>query len=127
MQHLTNYLRRNNEIITYYKTRIIQNKISIPFERNVYYSGYKFIMELPSRENRDSLKKYLLKKNIMTAKGVYEVPLHQQPVLKKLNQRKYPKAERFSQTHLCLPIWKGMRNSEIERVVTTVNEWSIAE
>lgn len=124
MQHLANYLKRNNEIITYYKTHIIQNKISIPFDRNVYYSGYKFIMLLPSREDRDSLKKHLLKKNIVAAKGVYEVSLHQQPVLKKLNQCKYPKAERFSQTHLCLPIWKSMSNAEIKRVVAAVNEWS---
>ena len=81
-------------------------------------------MLLPSREDRDSLKKHLLKKNIVAAKGVYEVSLHQQPVLKKLNQCKYPKAERFSQTHLCLPIWKSMSNAEIKRVVAAVNEWS---
>lgn len=124
MKHISSYLKRNNEIINHYKTNIKQDRISIPPDENTYYSGYKFIIHLPNNKDKESLKTYLLKNNIKPAKGVYDIPIHLQPVFSELNRDKYPRAEHFAKTHVCLPIWKGMKEKEVERVVEIVNKWS---
>lgn len=124
VKNLSNYLKRNNEIIDYYKTNIRRDRIFIPFDADTYYSGYKFIIQLPNNKERETLRTYLIKNNIKPAKCVYEIPIHLQPVFSELNHGKYPRAENFAKTHLCLPIWKGMINSEVKKVVEVVNRWS---
>jgi len=124
IKRLKDYLRHNNKIIQFYKKHIITSAIDIPYNEDSFYSGYKFILLLKNKLERDSLAAYLLKKGIKVGKNVYDVPLHRQPALLFLKKYSYPKAEHFANTHICLPIWKGMKDEEMRRVVLETNSWS---
>lgn len=123
LKHLAEYVQRNNEIAQNYKHQIKHPDVNVPWDQDAIYSGHKFIIMMPSRDHRDSLRRHLVANDILPAKEVYAVPLHDQPVLSFLNQGEYPIADQFSATHLCLPIWKGLTNLNIDRICATVNDW----
>jgi perosamine synthetase len=123
MENFKDYLDRTHHLAQQYKEQITNVAVHVPFEANAYYSGYKFIVLLDSKERRDSLKAHLVANNIKPGKGVYDVPLHLQPVLSDLNTATYPKAEHFADTHLCLPLWKGLTDDEFKAIVACVNSW----
>lgn len=83
-------------------------------------SGYKVIMLLDNKKETKELKNFLKKHHISTGKGVYDIPLHLQPVFKIFNKSKLPLSEKFSETHICLPIWRFMRKREVERVCNVI-------
>lgn len=123
MPNAAKCIRRNNEIVNFYIQHLDQSKLEIPYDANAYYSGYKFVVLARSHKDRESLKSFLVENDIKPGKGIYDVPLHQQPALSSLNLSKYPKSEKFAKTHLCLPIWKGLSDKEVEKVVDAVNQW----
>jgi dTDP-4-amino-4,6-dideoxygalactose transaminase len=69
------------------------------------------------------LRTHLLGRGIRAAKGVYEVPLHHQPVLDLREGRRFPLADAFAASHLCLPMWKGLTDADADRVIDAVNDW----
>lgn len=124
MSNADSYIKHNNTIAHYYKQHIsTSDRIQVPLEENGVYSGYKFIILLDSKDERDSLKDHLIADNIKPGKGVYDIPLHLQPTFSSLNVGKYPKAEKFAETHLCLPLWKGLTQLEVDEVIESVNNW----
>lgn len=124
MKHARDYTDRNNTIAKYYKANITaSNRLLVPIENEGYYSGYKFILIAKNEKDRDSLENYLVENNIRPGKKVYDIPLHLQPALSFLNRGQYPIAENFASTHLCLPLWKGLTDDEMKRVVECVNHW----
>jgi dTDP-4-amino-4,6-dideoxygalactose transaminase len=54
---------------------------------------------------------------------VYDVPLSRQPALGLGVGQRCPKAERFAASHLCLSMWKGLTDAEVDRVIEVVNHW----
>ncbi|WP_179137028.1 DegT/DnrJ/EryC1/StrS family aminotransferase [Candidatus Entotheonella palauensis] len=53
--------------------------------------------------------------------GVYDIPLHRQPVATKLGwQGHFPNAEKFCNRHICLPLYYGMTDEEAEYVADMV-------
>lgn len=57
------------------------------------------------------------------AGGVYDLPLHRQPVfLNTLGAAVFPNADDVCARHICLPIFSGMTDSEIEHVINAFKE-----
>lgn len=124
MANADSYIEHNNSIAHYYKRHInASDRLRIPLEKDSIYSGYKFIVLLDSKDARDSLRNHLIADNIKPGKGVYDIPLHLQPTFSSLNLGRYPKAEKFAETHLCLPLWKGLTQSKVNKVIKSVNGW----
>ncbi len=123
MPNASTYIQHNNRIVKYYVDHLNQKKLEVPHDEKAYYSGHKFVVLAKSYEERESLKSFLHQNNIKAGKGIYDVPLHQQPALSQLNVRPYPKSEAFSRTHMCLPIWKGLSEEEVQKIVDVVNRW----
>ncbi len=73
---------------------------------------------------RDALQKYLAENGIGTLIH-YPIPPHLQPAYQSLGFRKgdFPIAEELAATCLSLPIWPGMREAEVEKVVGCINEF----
>jgi hypothetical protein len=61
---------------------------------------------------------------VRSAKGVYEVPLHRQSILGLGIGQPFPLADAFAASHLCLPMWKGLTDTDADRVIEAVNGWA---
>jgi len=116
-------LERVNTIVKRYVAEIAHPMVEVPYDPDVRYSGHKFVVTVTGGR-RESLRTHLLDHGVRPAKGVYEVPLHHQPALGLPAGVGYPQAEHFAASHLCLPMWKGLTDAEVDRVVSAVNRWS---
>ena len=73
---------------------------------------------------RDALEKHLNEKGIGTNKH-YPIPMHLQECYRDLNipQGALPIAEEISATELSIPMYYGMTDDEIERVIESINSF----
>lgn len=89
-----------------------------------YNSGCVYYTYTIKLRNRDSVAKHLEKNGIQT--GIYfPIPIHLQPVYKKLfnyEEGAFPAAERFSKEILSLPMFPEMKEDEARLVCEKVNE-----
>ncbi|MFC4105476.1 DegT/DnrJ/EryC1/StrS family aminotransferase [Micromonospora zhanjiangensis] len=117
-------LTRVGQLVGRYVRGIDHPRVRVPNEVGVSYSGHKFIVITDGRKARESLRAHLLAAGIRSAKGVYEVPLHRQPVLGLDDGDGFPLADAFATSHLCLPMWKGLTAGDADRVIEAVNSWT---
>lgn len=84
---------------------------------NTDCSGYKAIAILRDGSQKARLRTTLQQEQIAMGRGVYDVPLHKQPVFAHLAAgQRFPLAEAFSERHICLPLWRGITSDVILRV-----------
>ncbi|MCX6761300.1 MAG: DegT/DnrJ/EryC1/StrS family aminotransferase [Candidatus Moranbacteria bacterium] len=111
--------KHRREIIDLYYKEL--NKLPISFPKtSCKPSGYKVIISVKNEKEATGLKTFLKEQAISTGKGVYDIPLHLQPVFKKFNKSKLPISEKFSKIHICLPIWRFMKKQEVKRVCDVI-------
>ncbi len=122
MDGLAASLDRANQLVRRYVEGIRHPAVRVPYEPAVRYSGHKFIITTDAAA-RESLRAHLHGRGVRTAKGVYEVPVHRQPVLGLGAGRGFPVADGFAASHLCLPMWKGLTDADADRVIEAVNAW----
>lgn len=79
-------------------------------------SGYKFVVLVPRGVSRDAVRAAMEAEGVRPAGGVYDVPLHRQPVFAGVGGR-FPAADDVCGRHLCLPIYPGLDEGDVERVV----------
>ena len=64
------------------------------------------------------MKHFAKEQGVSLSGGVYDLPLHKQPVADKLGfHGSFPNADAFCDRHVCLPIYFGMTDSEAEYVI----------
>jgi dTDP-4-amino-4,6-dideoxygalactose transaminase len=70
---------------------------------------------------RDGLREHLSRANIETGLH-YPVPCHRQPCLQHLamDRDSYPQSDRWAREGLSLPLFYGMTNDQVDRVVQEV-------
>lgn len=75
-------------------------------------------------EQRDELENYLKERGIATNKH-YPIPIHLQDAYIDLNITKgsYPIAENIARTELSIPLYYGMKESEIDYIIQTLNQY----
>lgn len=82
------------------------------------YSGYKVLGYLPAGTDRAALKKAVAADGVQLAGEVYEIPLHQQPVLHdEYGRLRLPGAEFSCARQLCLPVYPTLDDARLDRVV----------
>ncbi|WP_327113702.1 DegT/DnrJ/EryC1/StrS family aminotransferase [Nocardia sp. NBC_01730] len=90
-------------------------------------SGHKCIALLNYGIERDHLRDKVSAVGVELARGVYEQPLHRQPVFGGLNiGDSFPAANDFADRHICLPLWRGMTDDIVDRVIKIIRT-SVAE
>ena len=84
-------------------------------------SYYKYLAMLDEGIDRAMLKKRLREDYGVALSGeVYELPCHQQPIFEGMGgDAEFPFAEDICRRHVCLPIFQGMTQEEIEHVVNS--------
>lgn len=84
-------------------------------------SWYKYIAYLPKGCDRAGVKGALKDLGISLSGGVYDTPLHAQPVFKDtVDQTEYPVASDICARHICLPIFSGMTEEQVQHVIESV-------
>lgn len=91
----------------------------LPKDRASYY---KYIVLLPKGMDREKLKAQMKQKGVSLSGGVYDLPLHQQPIFKETVHRKFPSADDVCSRHICLPIYYGMTDEEASYVVKSLKD-----
>ncbi|MEU7631688.1 DegT/DnrJ/EryC1/StrS aminotransferase family protein [Nocardia sp. NPDC049220] len=84
-------------------------------------SGHKCVAVLEQGIDRDRLRHLVAERGVVLARGVYDQPLHRQPVFADLGLGDvFPAADDFAARHICLPLWTAMDSASIDRVITAV-------
>lgn len=87
---------------------------------------YKYVAFLEPGIDRAQLKKRLREEHSVSMSGeVYELPLHLQPVVEKMNgpgADRYPVAEDLCRRQVCLPVYPNMTNAEARYVVDSLRK-----
>lgn len=103
-------------------------KLEIP--PNIKPSFYKYIVFLDDDIDRDAVKRELKERYSVSLTGeVYSHPCHSQPVFKKYPWVKvndpgdtFPQTEYVSKRHICLPLYPGLTEEEIDYVVDSLRK-----
>lgn len=86
-------------------------------------SWYKYIVLLPEEIDRSSFKQYMKEHGVDLPGGVYEIPLHQQPVFQELiSTDSFANADDVCRRHICLPIYPSLTDEEIKKIVVMLAE-----
>lgn len=81
-------------------------------------SFYKVIARGPLK--RAEVAEKLLKKDIQIPNGVYNTPLHRQPVVQ--SKATFTAADTFCTEHFCLPCYPELTDAQIEHVIKSLKE-----
>lgn len=79
-------------------------------------SWYKYIVLLPLGVDRERVKAGMRARGVGLSGGVYDTPLHRQPVFKGMGGE-FPVADDICGRHICVPLYFGMKEEEAQYVV----------
>lgn len=87
-------------------------------------SGHKAVALLPDGVDRERLYALVADRGVQLGRGVYEQPLHRQPIFAELGLNtgdEFPIADVFADRHVCLPLWRCMAPEVVETVIGAVS------
>lgn len=122
LSHVDEILTERNSIADYYKTHLDLDKYHIPATvDNSTHVWHQFVV---LTENRDELMQYLKENHIGTIVH-YPIPPHLSQAYEYLHWKKgdFPKTEWAADHVLSLPMFNGITEEELEKVVTVMNEY----
>src|SRR2546427_470058 len=100
-----------------------KNLTALPVLSGGRCNYYKYIAILREAGDRKALKTLLhVQYGVSLAGEVYEEPLHKQPVFEQYVTRPLPVAEDYCARHLCLPIFSGMEERDVQQVIDALRE-----
>ena len=118
---LDSFLQDRDKVADEYKKHL-DGKIDLimPSGRS---SWYKF-MALPEIGiSQEDIRTNLKERSVSLAGGVYDIPVHLQPVFQEMGSvPSLPLSEDICPRHICLPIWVGMSNEQVEHVISSLIE-----
>lgn len=86
-------------------------------------SWYKYIAYLPAKVDRAAFKQELKNRGVSLSGGVYDLPLHLQPVFaQKARSTDFPNANDLCARHICLPLFTGMTPEQMHLVTQTITQ-----
>lgn len=122
--HLSEFVAERNELAQRYDAALSRIKglrpLAVPAACKSNY--YKYLAWLDPDVDRTLLKRRLREEHGVGLAGeVYELPLHLQPVFDGIARAgSLPVAEEVCARHVCLPIYQGMAETDVERVVAAL-------
>jgi dTDP-4-amino-4,6-dideoxygalactose transaminase len=120
MVNLTKDLIHRRAVVDCYVSRLTACGLTFP---TLYgqISGHKCVAMLDAEMDRERLRRSVFAGGVTLARGVYEHPLHHHPVFAELGEgRRFPVADDFARSHICLPLWRGMDDETVDQVIDTV-------
>lgn len=108
LRRLDQFIAERERVAAIYTARLSKLddlSLVLPSDRS---SWYKYIVLLPPDADRSAIKAALQTAGIKLPGGVYETPLHGQPVFAGKYGGPFPVADEICSRHICLPLYPGM-------------------
>lgn len=121
LHHLDEWTNLRKHIAKKYLSGLSGLPLELPYTIHDDHVYHLFVIRTPDREN---LRRRLEKENIATGLH-YPVPLHRQPCLGNLrfDLDSYPIADQYSNLGLSLPIFAGMTDIQVEKVIQVIKDF----
>lgn len=86
---------------------------------------YKYVLLLGSATERAEFRAYARSRGLPLPSGVYDVPLHRQPVFERVHDgAPFEAADRFCSSHVALPVGRAMGRRDAEQVAAVVRDFA---
>ena len=109
-----------NQIANFYFDNIKDKRIELVKTEG---ESLHYKMVCKTRAESSWWKDWMSRNGIILPGNVYDVPLHRQKLHKKSYfNEDFPVANKFCSHHICLPIWRGMEERDMEYVVIKIHE-----
>jgi len=120
---LDSFVEKRNQLAAFYDKAFAKSELSPLTQMPHSYSAYHlYIIKLPNpdKQKHKALVEQLRAKDIFAQ--IHYIPVHMQPYYQQLgfNQGDFPKAERYYQQALSLPLYPYLTREEQEYVISTV-------
>ena len=125
LERLPSMIADRQKMASVYDCRLkgIKNLTALTVPSGGRCNYYKYIAVLREARDRRALKTLLRGQyGVSLAGEVYEEPLHKQPVFEQYAIRALSVAEEYCARHLCLPIFSGMEEQDVQQVITALRE-----
>lgn len=118
LKRLDAWTARRRELAARYQKQLADLPLRIPQVVNQDHVWHLFVVRTPAR---DALRDHLTAARIETGLH-YPIPLHRQPALAFLgaDTESYPQSDRWANEGLSLPLFYGMTDEQVDRVVTEI-------
>ena len=122
LKNLDSFIDRRTDIANIYNRRLSElEKIDLmKISDKVKHNWFKYILFLKYNDQEKVHLDLKNKYNLDLSGYVYEIPLHMQPCLKEYNLSDYPVAEKLCSTHICLPLFYSLKNTDAEYVIDSL-------
>lgn len=85
---------------------------------------YKYIIVFESAEMKADFRAFAQAKELSLPGGVYDIPLHRQPVFADMHDGvPLQAAEAFCSRHVALPVGRTMQEDDVDRVVAVLRDF----
>lgn len=124
LPYLDKWNNERKKIAKRYLNEITNNEIILPLESDEVFDHIYHVFVVRSKR-RDDLERYLNENGIGTVKH-YPIPIHLQECYKELSIKKgeLPIAEEISDTVISIPMYYGMSDKDVDRVISLLNCFS---
>ena len=134
LKFLPKMIKDRRRIAKMYLENIYNDKIVLPYNSEFknkhnesideFINNHVFHIFALRCKNRDKLEKYLNNNGVITNKH-YPIPMHMQDCYKDLGYKfgDLPIAEEISKTELSIPMYYGMNDDNIEKIVDLLNRF----
>lgn len=128
LKKLNNFVKRRNEIATYYDEQFKNdNRFIIPkVEKDVKHAYHLYPLQIKFDKIKISKVEFFEKmKENKIGLQVHYIPVHTQPYYKNnfgFKEGDYPISEEFYQNEVSIPIYPLLENEDLEYIVKTIKE-----
>ncbi|HAB29602.1 MAG TPA: DegT/DnrJ/EryC1/StrS family aminotransferase [Gemmatimonadetes bacterium] len=121
LESLDSFIERRREIVRRYDELLaeIEDVTIVHQEGHDSYNGFKYMIVLPDHE-RVKVHQELGSMGVSPSGYIYEIPLHKLPVFPESNDLSLPKTEFVCRQHLCLPVFVGMSDEQVDYVAESL-------
>lgn len=129
LKRIDKFLDRRREVCGIYNSRLaeLSGKIELPYDStDVEHAHHLYVIRINFKEcgcSRKTLVENLRRSGIFTQ--VHYIPVYKQPYYKNrynIGSRHFPNSEKYYEAALSLPLYPGIKNSEVDYVVRALKK-----
>mgnify|MGYP001338982460 CR=1 FL=1 len=121
MKRLDKYIKRRHEIASYYDSELKNLELSVPWQSTNVYSSYHLypILVNINSNSKSQIEIYNELRENNIAANLHYIPVHRHPYYENLGFKinDFPKAEKFHQQAISIPMYATLHDTHKEYVV----------